>query len=84
LTTFKKVTFSADPEGLQDKMNKMMHQTMIDQAKGLTNTIQSCPLKPSRKEQKEDIWDLHTYNQIELLWCSNITNRLPRRLMTQQ
>jgi hypothetical protein len=30
LPTPKQVTFSADPEGLQDMMTKAMHQTMID------------------------------------------------------
>jgi hypothetical protein len=30
LPTPKQVTFSADPEGLQDIMTKAMHQTMID------------------------------------------------------
>jgi hypothetical protein len=39
LPTPKQVTISADPEGLQDMMNKAMHQTMIDQAKVLANTI---------------------------------------------
>jgi hypothetical protein len=39
LPTPKQVIFSADPEGLQDMMNKAMHQTMIDQAKVLDHTI---------------------------------------------
>jgi hypothetical protein len=39
LPTPKKITFSADPERLQDIMNKAIHQTMIDQAKVLANTI---------------------------------------------
>jgi hypothetical protein len=38
----------------------------------------------SSKEQKEDIWDLHIFNQGELLQCSSKTNRLHHRLMTQQ
>jgi hypothetical protein len=41
LPTPKQVTFSADPEGLQDMMTKAMHQTMIDQSKVFTNTIQN-------------------------------------------
>jgi DNA polymerase I-like protein with 3'-5' exonuclease and polymerase domains len=39
LPTPKQVTFSADPEGLQDMMTKAMHQTMIDQSKVFANTI---------------------------------------------
>jgi hypothetical protein len=41
LPTPKQVTFSADPEGLQDMMTKPMHQTMIDQSKVFANTIQN-------------------------------------------
>jgi hypothetical protein len=41
LPTPKQVTFSADPEGLQDMMTKAMHQTMIDQSKVFANTIQN-------------------------------------------
>jgi hypothetical protein len=37
----KQVTFSADPEGLQDMMTKVVHQIMIDQSKVFTNTIQN-------------------------------------------
>jgi hypothetical protein len=40
LPTPKQVTFSADPEGLQDMMTKAMHQTMIDQSK-VSNIIQN-------------------------------------------
>jgi hypothetical protein len=42
LPTPNQVTSSADPKGLQDMMNKAMHQTMIDQANVLANTIQNC------------------------------------------
>jgi hypothetical protein len=41
LPTPKQVTFSANPEGLQDMMTKVMHQTMIDQSEVFTNTIQN-------------------------------------------
>jgi hypothetical protein len=41
LPTQKQVTFSADPEGLQDMMTKSMHQTMIGQSKVFANTIQN-------------------------------------------
>jgi hypothetical protein len=41
LPTSKQITFSADPEGLQDMMTKTMHQTMIDQSKVFANTIQN-------------------------------------------
>jgi hypothetical protein len=37
----KQVTFSTDPEGLQDMMTKVMHQTMIDQSNVFANTIQN-------------------------------------------
>jgi hypothetical protein len=41
LPTPKQVTFSADPEGLQDMMTKAIHQTMIDKSKVFANTIQN-------------------------------------------
>jgi hypothetical protein len=41
LSTPKQVSFSADLEGLQDMMTKAMHQTIIDQSKVFTNTIQN-------------------------------------------
>jgi hypothetical protein len=41
LPTPKKVTFSVDPEGLQDMMTKAMHQIMNDQSKVFANTIQN-------------------------------------------
>jgi hypothetical protein len=41
LPTPKQVTISADPEGLQDMTTKAMHQTMIDQLKVFTDTIQN-------------------------------------------
>jgi hypothetical protein len=41
LPTPKQVTFSADPEGLQDMMTKAMNQTMIDQCKVFANAIQN-------------------------------------------
>jgi hypothetical protein len=37
----KQVNFSADPEGLQDMMTKVVHQIMIDQSKVFANTIQN-------------------------------------------
>jgi hypothetical protein len=49
LPTPKQVTFSADPEGLQDMMNKAMHQTMIDQAKVPASTIQNCLTETLKK-----------------------------------
>jgi hypothetical protein len=42
LPTPQHVTFSVDPQGLQDMMNKAMHQTVIDQSTVLANTIQNC------------------------------------------
>jgi hypothetical protein len=39
LPTPKQVTFSVDPEVLQDMMTKAMHQTMIYQSKVFANTI---------------------------------------------
>jgi hypothetical protein len=41
MPTPKQVTFSADPEGLQDMMTKVTNQTMIDQSKVFANTIQN-------------------------------------------
>jgi hypothetical protein len=52
LPTPKQVTFSADPEGLQDMMNKAMHQTMIDQAKVFANTIQNCLIETLKKGEE--------------------------------
>jgi hypothetical protein len=49
LPTPKQVTFSADPEGLQDMMTKVMHQTMIDQSKVFTNTIQNAIIDALKK-----------------------------------
>jgi hypothetical protein len=49
LPTPKQVTFSADPEGLQDMMTKDMHQTMIDQSKVLANTIQNAIIDAHKK-----------------------------------
>jgi hypothetical protein len=49
LPTPKQVTFSVDLEGLQDMMNNAMHQTLIDQAKVLANTIQNCLTKIFKK-----------------------------------
>jgi dsDNA-binding SOS-regulon protein len=65
-------------------MTKVMDQKMIDQAKVFANTVQNSLIKALKKEQKEDIWDLHTSNQKELLQCSNKTNRPLRQLMIQQ
>jgi hypothetical protein len=49
LPTPKQVTFSAEPEGLQDMMTKAMHQTMIDQSKVFTNTIQNAIIDALKK-----------------------------------
>jgi hypothetical protein len=49
LPTQKQVTFSADPEGLQDVMTKAMHQTMIDQSKVFANTIQNAIIDALKK-----------------------------------
>jgi hypothetical protein len=46
LPTPKQVTFSADPEGLQDMMR---HQTMIDQSKVFSNTIQNAIIDALKK-----------------------------------
>jgi hypothetical protein len=45
----KQVTFSADPEGLQDMITKAMHQTMIDQSKVFANTIQNAIIDAFKK-----------------------------------
>jgi hypothetical protein len=42
LSTHKQVTFSAGHEGLQDMMTKAMHQTMIDQSKGIRKYYSEC------------------------------------------
>jgi hypothetical protein len=52
LPTPKQVTFSADPEGLQDMMTKAMHQTMIDQSKVFANTIQNSIIEALKKGAK--------------------------------
>jgi hypothetical protein len=49
LPTPKQVTFSANPEGLQDMMTKVMHQTMIDQSEVFTNTIQNSIIEALKK-----------------------------------
>jgi hypothetical protein len=49
LPTPKQVTFSADPEGLQDMMTKVMHQTMIDQSKVFADTIQNTIIDALKK-----------------------------------
>jgi hypothetical protein len=64
------ITFSADPRGLQDMMNKAMHQTMIDQSKVLANTIINCLTETLKKGIEEGYWDLHTFDQSDLLHCS--------------
>jgi hypothetical protein len=48
-------------------MTKAMHQTMIDQAKVFVNTVQNSLIEALKKEQKEGTWDLHMFNQTELL-----------------
>jgi hypothetical protein len=45
----KQVTFSANPESLQNMMTKAMHQTMIDQAKVFANTIQNSLIEAFKK-----------------------------------
>jgi hypothetical protein len=52
LPTPKQVTFSADPEGLQDMMTKAMHQTMIDQSKVFRNTIHNAIIDALKKGTK--------------------------------
>jgi hypothetical protein len=47
------ITFLADPQGLQDMMNKAMHQTMIDQSTILVNTIQNCLTEMLKKGTEE-------------------------------
>jgi hypothetical protein len=49
LQTPKQVTFSADPEGLQDMMTKAMHQIITDQSKVFTNTIQNAIIDALKK-----------------------------------
>jgi hypothetical protein len=49
LLTPKQVTFSADPEWLQDMMTKAMHQIMIDQFKIFTNTIKNVIIDALKK-----------------------------------
>jgi hypothetical protein len=49
LPTPKQVTFSADPEGLQYMMTKVMHQTMIDPSKVFVNTIQNAIIDALKK-----------------------------------
>jgi uncharacterized cupin superfamily protein len=49
LTMPHQITFSSDPQGLQDMMNKDMYPTMIDQSKVLANTIQNCLTETLKK-----------------------------------
>jgi hypothetical protein len=49
LQTPKQVTYSADPEALQDMMTKAMHQMMIDQTKVFANTVQNSLIEALRK-----------------------------------
>jgi hypothetical protein len=49
LPTPKQVTFSANPEGLQDMMTKAMHQTMMDQSKAFMNIIQNAIIDALKK-----------------------------------
>jgi hypothetical protein len=53
LPTLKQVTFSANPEGLQDMMTKAMHQIMIDQSKVFANTIQNAIIDALKKGAEE-------------------------------
>jgi hypothetical protein len=50
----KQDTFSADLEGLQDMMTKGMHQTMINQSKVFTNTIQNAIIYAHNKGAEGD------------------------------
>jgi hypothetical protein len=52
LPTPKQVTFSADPEGLQEMVTKAMHQTMIDQSKVFANTIQNAIIDALKQRAK--------------------------------
>jgi hypothetical protein len=49
LPTPKQVTFSADPESLQDMMTKATHQAMIDQDKVFANTVQHSLIEALKK-----------------------------------
>jgi hypothetical protein len=67
LQTPKQVTFSADPEALQDMMTKVMHQMMIDQAKVLASTIPDSLIEELKKGV-EGVYLRPAYsNQIGLL-----------------
>jgi hypothetical protein len=85
LPTPMQVTFTADPEGLQDMMTKAMHQTMIDHSKVFANTIQNAIIDAHKKGGEGGyLGPAYFFNQNKLLQCSNKTNQPPRRLMTQQ
>jgi hypothetical protein len=46
LTMPHQITFSSDPQGLQDMMNKDMHPTMIDQSKA--SSVPKIPIKKDK------------------------------------
>jgi hypothetical protein len=84
LPTPKQVTFSADPEGLQDMMTKAMHQTMIDQSKVFANTIQNAIIDALKKGAEGGYLGPAYYQPNKILYCSSKTNRSTRQLMIQQ
>jgi hypothetical protein len=45
----RRITFSTDPERLQNMMTKAMHQTMIDESMVFTNTIQNSIIEALKK-----------------------------------
>jgi hypothetical protein len=49
LPTPKQVTFSADPDSLQDMMTKAMHHILIDQAKVFANMVQNSLIEALNK-----------------------------------
>jgi hypothetical protein len=84
LPTPKQVTFSADPEGLQDMMTKAVHKMMIDQSKVFSNTIQN-GIIDAHKQGAEGGYLGPAYfqpKQTPLVFQEN--NRPTHRLMIQQ
>jgi hypothetical protein len=79
LPTPKQVTFSADPEGLQDTMTKAMHQTMIDQSKVFANTIQNAIIDALKKGAEGGYLELAYYQpkQTPPLFQQNQSANLP-------
>jgi hypothetical protein len=50
----EQITFSADPEGLQDMMTKALHQKMIDQSKVFVNTVQNAIIDALKKGAEKE------------------------------